>query len=81
MQFQLATLVTLAVSALAAATPVRRASCSTGPVQCCNSVVPAKDASAAGLFGLLGVVIQDLTVDVGLTCSPITVIGVGGGDW
>ncbi len=39
-------------------------------------------ASAPGLstiLGLLGIVVQDLTTDVGLDCSPITVIGAGEG--
>ncbi len=39
-----------------------------------------EQASAPGLstiLGLLGIVVQDLTTDVGLNCSPITVIGVG----
>ncbi|KIK53777.1 hypothetical protein GYMLUDRAFT_207199 [Collybiopsis luxurians FD-317 M1] len=81
MQFKLA-FVTAALASLAAATPAPRggepaSSCSTGPVQCCNSVVPASDSAAAGVLSLLGIVLQDLTVAVGLTCSPITVIGVG----
>ncbi|CAA7260093.1 unnamed protein product [Cyclocybe aegerita] len=79
MQFKLSTLatVTLAVTlaALAAATPVQRAECTTGPVQCCNSVQSANDPAAAALLGLLGIVVQDVTVQVGLTCTPITVIG------
>ncbi|KAI0075015.1 fungal hydrophobin, partial [Panus rudis PR-1116 ss-1] len=53
--------------------------CSTGPVQCCNSVQHAGAPAAAGLLGLLGVVVQDLNVPIGLTCSPISVIGGGSG--
>ncbi|PBK84068.1 hypothetical protein ARMGADRAFT_943952, partial [Armillaria gallica] len=34
--------------------------------------------SVTTLLGLLGVVIGDLTANVGVTCSPISVIGVGG---
>ncbi|KAI3597612.1 hydrophobin [Moniliophthora roreri] len=30
------------------------------------------------ILSLLGIVLQDLNVDVGLTCDPITVIGAGG---
>ncbi|KAI0048152.1 hydrophobin 2 [Auriscalpium vulgare] len=52
-------------------------SCSTGDLQCCNSVEPASSASATKILGLLGIVLQDLSVIVGLTCDPITVIGVG----
>ncbi|KAK0212027.1 hydrophobin [Armillaria fumosa] len=31
-----------------------------------------------GLLAVLGVVAGDLTADVGLTCSPISAIGIGG---
>jgi hypothetical protein len=81
------TFVITALVALAAATPVRRtnpipaANCTTGPVQCCNSTEKASDASATKILGLLGIVLQDLNVLVGLTCSPITVIGVGNSGW
>lgn len=58
---------------LAVATPTPAASCSTGSVQCCDSVQPASSNAVSTLLGLLGIVLQDLTVAVGLTCSPITV--------
>ncbi|KIK53760.1 hypothetical protein GYMLUDRAFT_232637 [Collybiopsis luxurians FD-317 M1] len=81
MQFKLA-FVSVALATLAAATPAARnepaSSCSTGPVQCCNSVVPATDAAATKVLSLLGIVLQDVNVLVGLTCDPITVIGAGG---
>ncbi|TFK35244.1 fungal hydrophobin-domain-containing protein [Crucibulum laeve] len=82
MQFKLATLATVALATLATATPVRRtgipaSQCTTGPVQCCNSVQPASSTAVTTLFGLLGIVLQNLNVDVGLTCDPISVIGIG----
>ncbi|KAK7449221.1 hypothetical protein VKT23_013366 [Stygiomarasmius scandens] len=71
-----------ALTTLAVATPTRRnepaSQCTTGPVQCCNSVESADGATASKLLGLLGVVLQDVNVLVGITCSPISVIGVGG---
>ncbi|KAI0719189.1 fungal hydrophobin-domain-containing protein [Cerioporus squamosus] len=51
-------------------------SCSTGPVQCCNSLQKADDPVVALLLGLLGIVLGP-DVEVGLTCSPISVIGIG----
>nr|TBU29281.1 fungal hydrophobin-domain-containing protein [Dichomitus squalens] len=65
---------------LAAATPVEleaRQSCSTGEIQCCESTETAGSATGTALLGLLGVVVQDLNVLLGVNCSPITVIGVG----
>ncbi|PBK86708.1 hydrophobin-domain-containing protein [Armillaria gallica] len=60
------------------------AACSaTGTAQCCGSTESASDVSpgVATLLGLLGVVVSDLTANCfysGVTCSPISVIGVGG---
>ncbi|OJT12010.1 Fruiting body protein SC3 [Trametes pubescens] len=52
-------------------------SCSTGAVQCCNSVQSADSAAIAPILGLLGVVLQDVNIPVGLSCSGITAVGVG----
>ncbi|KAF9530654.1 hydrophobin, partial [Crepidotus variabilis] len=53
--------------------------CNTGPVQCCKSpprLAGAPDAQA--LLGLLNLDVSDITALVGLTCVPITLIGIGG---
>ena len=39
----------------------------------------ANSAAGAALLGLLGIVLQDVDVTLGLDCSPITVVGVGSG--
>ncbi|TFK73063.1 fungal hydrophobin [Pluteus cervinus] len=53
--------------------------CNTGEVQCCNSVQSADDDGSQGLTGLLGILgLGDITGQVGLNCSPLSVIGVGG---
>ncbi|KIJ38285.1 hypothetical protein M422DRAFT_259197 [Sphaerobolus stellatus SS14] len=67
---------------LVAATPTPNepiSQCTTGDAQCCNSVTTTNDPSTAKLLGLLGVVVQDVDVLVGLGCTPVTVIGVGQG--
>ncbi|HBS0493689.1 TPA: hydrophobin family protein [Klebsiella pneumoniae] len=48
--------------------------CTTGPVQCCNSVGTADDSVIGLILGLLGIVLGD-GVLAGVGCSPITVIG------
>ncbi|GLB42284.1 putative hydrophobin [Lyophyllum shimeji] len=52
--------------------------CNTGSIQCCNSVQQAGNPVVGILSGLLGVVLPSLTGQVGLNCSPLNVIGIGG---
>ncbi|KAI9060704.1 fungal hydrophobin [Trametes sanguinea] len=75
---KLFTIASLAI--LAVATPTPEASCSSGAIQCCQSVEPANSATAANLLKSIGVVVQDVTAQIGITCSPISVVGVGGSD-
>ncbi|KIK60547.1 hypothetical protein GYMLUDRAFT_244530 [Collybiopsis luxurians FD-317 M1] len=77
MQFKLA-FVTAALAGLAVATPAPRDTCSTGPVQCCNSVTSASNPLTSTLLGLLGIVLGNLNVDVGILCSPLSVVGING---
>jgi len=51
--------------------------CSTGPVQCCNSVESSSSENSSKTLGLLGIVLQGLDIPVGLNCSPISVLGLG----
>ena len=85
MKLRPSVLATLALPSFAAATPARRteptSQCTTGTLQCCNSVQAASSAAASLLLGLLGVVLQDLTIPIGISCSPITVIGAGDSSW
>lgn len=73
--------VTTTVTVTATATPTSVSQCTTGSVQCCNSVESASDPAASLLLGLLGVVVQGVDVLVGITCTPIDVIGVGSDSW
>ncbi|TBU59270.1 fungal hydrophobin [Dichomitus squalens] len=69
--------VTVTVSAPA---PTGGDTCSTGPIQCCNSVGSASDPAFSGILGLLGIVLEGVEALVGLGCSPISVVGVGSGN-
>ncbi|KAJ7759553.1 fungal hydrophobin [Mycena metata] len=43
--------------------------------QCCASTVPSSSTAASAVAALLGLDLSGLDVLVGLSCSPITVIG------
>ncbi|KAF9039627.1 fungal hydrophobin [Hymenopellis radicata] len=70
--------VTVTVTAPGSTATIPAGSCNTGPIQCCNSVQSGSSDPVSILLGLLGIVLPDLNLLVGLTCSPISVIGVGG---
>ncbi|KAJ7453311.1 hydrophobin 2 [Mycena galericulata] len=73
---KLSVVVTYVLITLAAATPN-----TTPPVtpptsnQCCNSVVSSSSTAASAVAALLGLDLTGLDVPVGLSCSPITVVG------
>lgn len=62
-------------------TPIPASQCNTGPVQCCNSVQNAGSPDLTAIFALLGINVEDVNVLVGVTCSPISVIGLPGNSW
>ncbi|KAI0823839.1 fungal hydrophobin [Trametes gibbosa] len=66
-------------AAFALALPLLAAAqnCNTGPIQCCNSVESANSAAGAALLSALGVALQDVSAQIGLDCSPLSVVGVG----
>ncbi|KAI0761490.1 fungal hydrophobin-domain-containing protein [Trametes elegans] len=85
MFLRLSALTIFVLPLLAAATPLDArgggeggGSCATGPIQCCDSTETAGSAAGSKLLGLLGIVVQDVNVLLGVDCTPITVIGVGG---
>ncbi|KAJ7610417.1 fungal hydrophobin [Roridomyces roridus] len=43
--------------------------------QCCDSVVSSTSTAASGVLALVGLDLDGLDIPVGLSCSPITVIG------
>ncbi|TFK37481.1 hydrophobin-319 [Crucibulum laeve] len=78
---KVALLATASLAVFAVASPTAGSGsnqCSTGSVQCCNSVQDAKSAQAASaIAGLVGVITGPITGQVGLECNPISVIGAG----
>ncbi len=77
---KLFTLSALAILAVATPAPAADASCSTGAIQCCDSVEKADSAAVTPILASIGVVVQDVNALVGLTCSPISVVGVASGN-
>ncbi|KAF7797888.1 hypothetical protein EIP86_009094 [Pleurotus ostreatoroseus] len=55
-------------------------SCNTGPIQCCNKTAQSDSAEGSALLGLLGIVLEGVSVLLGSGCSPINVVGVGSGN-
>ncbi|KAI0330327.1 fungal hydrophobin [Cubamyces sp. BRFM 1775] len=51
--------------------------CSTGPIQCCQSVGKASDPAFNALLGLLGIVLSGVDALMGLQCSPLSIVGAG----
>ncbi|KAF8889937.1 fungal hydrophobin-domain-containing protein [Infundibulicybe gibba] len=79
--FAAATTTTVTVTATPpppTATPAPASQCNTGPVQCCNSIQSASNPVVGLLTGLLGILIEPITAIVGLSCSPIDILGIGG---
>ncbi|KAJ6502918.1 fungal hydrophobin [Mycena vitilis] len=66
-------LVTSVFLCLAAATPTTIAPPSSP--QCCTSVVSSSSSAASAVAAVLGLDLTGLNVPVGLSCSPITVVG------
>ncbi len=74
MQFKsIAVLASLGLLAVATPTPNSAPQCTTGELECCNSVESSNNPVVATLLGLLGIVLGPISVPVGLTCSPVTV--------
>ncbi|KAK7460572.1 hypothetical protein VKT23_009293 [Stygiomarasmius scandens] len=51
--------------------------CNTGSINCCNSLERADSSVVGVLLGLLGVVLQGVEALVGITCTPIDILGIG----
>ncbi|KAG7441378.1 hydrophobin [Guyanagaster necrorhizus] len=70
----------LALPIFASATVLPRggsSGCTSGTLECCSSVQDPSSNAVQTVLADVGVDVGDITVPVGLTCDPITVIGVG----
>ncbi|PPR00088.1 hypothetical protein CVT24_008990 [Panaeolus cyanescens] len=65
---------------LAAATvlKMRDGDCNVGDIQCCNTTMSATSTNLSMLSGLLGLVLPSLGGLLGLNCSGLSVLGLGG---
>ncbi|KAI0755679.1 fungal hydrophobin [Fomes fomentarius] len=69
-----------AMPLLAAANPIEARytkTCSTGRVQCCDTTATAGSGKGSSVLGLLGIVLDDTNIVLGLQCTPISIIGAG----
>ncbi|KAF4618932.1 hypothetical protein D9613_009927 [Agrocybe pediades] len=74
-----ASVAVLALPVLAAATVLPRdGNCNTGDIQCCNTVMQSSTTTLGMLGGLLGLVLPTVTGLIGLNCSPLNILGIGG---
>ncbi|GJE95381.1 fungal hydrophobin [Phanerochaete sordida] len=74
---RLALFSTVSLALLAVATPVVERN--TPTTACCGSTESASSSAAAAVLSLLGIDASDISGLIGLTCSPISVVGVGSG--
>lgn len=76
---------TLAVTSMAVPTTSNAEySCGNGSeVQCCNSTQETGNASGGvkSILGLLGIDLSQLTGQIGLDCTSVNVLALGGINW
>ncbi|EAU90201.1 hypothetical protein CC1G_05739 [Coprinopsis cinerea okayama7 len=72
-------LLAITVSVTANPIPNSEGVCNTGPVQCCETRFSAQSREANLLTSLLGLDLGGILGDIASGCSPLSVVGVGGG--
>lgn len=80
------TLAALAAAVVAVPTGGNTNKCNVGSVQCCNSVQTTKSETVQGIaqaHDLIGaaLALAPITALVGVTCSPLTAVGIAGNSW
>ncbi|KAF9556913.1 fungal hydrophobin [Agrocybe pediades] len=51
--------------------------CNTGSIVCCDFTGAASSSSVSSLLSLLDIAVQDVNGLVGVTCFPISTVGIG----
>ncbi|KAH9475272.1 Fruiting body protein SC1 [Psilocybe cubensis] len=74
---KIAVLFTASMAVLVAAGDIND-SCNTGAVQCCNTSYAAGTKEANLLASLVGVVAGAITGQVGVNCTPVSVLAIAG---
>ncbi|KAF9547857.1 hydrophobin-251 [Agrocybe pediades] len=69
---------TIPLLAAASELTERQAQCNTGSILCCNQTESASSSIGQALLGLFGIPIGSVSGLIGISCSPISVIGIGG---
>ncbi|TFK64404.1 fungal hydrophobin [Pluteus cervinus] len=59
-------------------TTINQSQCNVGSVSCCNQVQSSNDQGVQLLTSLLGIALGGATGQVGINCTPVSVLGVGG---
>ncbi|THU84055.1 fungal hydrophobin [Dendrothele bispora CBS 962.96] len=73
-----AALATLAVAVRTRRDEIGASQCTTGPVQCCESIQKATNPGIVKILDSLGIVVEDPDILIGVTCTPISIVGAGG---
>ncbi|KAF8963576.1 fungal hydrophobin-domain-containing protein [Flammula alnicola] len=73
----------LALPLLAAAAPAeltarQSGNCDTGSIQCCTMTQSSTPTTLGTLSGLLGIILPTIEGLIGLGCSPLNILGLGG---
>ncbi|EAU87858.1 hypothetical protein CC1G_01505 [Coprinopsis cinerea okayama7 len=63
-----------------AAIPSGAPTCATGPIQCCERVYESQTTETSLLTDLLGLNLDGLLGGIATGCSPLSVVGIGGGN-
>ncbi|TFK70619.1 hydrophobin-263 [Pluteus cervinus] len=68
----------LPLLASASVLPRQTGDCNTGSINCCATTQTSTPESVTELSGLLGIALPNIAGLIGLGCSPLSILGLGG---